>query len=344
MALPLLIRGSELSPGPEVPPGFLCALCLSETDAVASAARPYEGTSGRRSALARWLTKLDSPASALVARVTLNRIWKQLFGQGIVPPVDNFGAQGLPPTHPELLDWLSCELVESGWRIKPLVRLILTSTVYRQASHAKPVQAGSTQNPEAIDPSNELLWRMRLRRLESEVVRDAMPTASGDRSQTMGGPPVPISTRPDGLVEVAKNRLADPGDGYKRSIYLTTRRAHNSSLSTVFDQPLVATNCVRRSTSAVPLESLLLLNDAFVAEQAGHFAQRVERAGRAALDERIDLAFRLALARVPTGSERKTCRELLRRQTELWVATGASRDAASHQALVQLCLTLFNTR
>jgi len=339
----LLIRGSELSPGPEVPPGFLRALCTSEDAAVASCGSPQEETSGRRRALAQWLTSIDSPASALVARVTINRIWKQLFGQGIVPTADNFGAQGLPPTHPELLEWLSSELVASGWRIKPLVRLILTSTVYRQASHEEPPHAVSSRRAEALDPGNELLWHMRLRRLESEVVRDSMLTASGERTLAMGGPPVPISTRPDGLVEVAKDRLSSLADTYKRSIYLTTRRAYNPSLLTVFDQPLVATNCVKRSTSAVPLQSLFLLNDAFVAEQAERLARRVERNGRSAPDARIDLAFRLTLARLPTERERNVCRELLERQTALWVARGTLPNEASHQALAQLCLTLFNT-
>jgi hypothetical protein len=339
----LLIRGSEQSPGPEVPPGFLRALCRSESATVATCESSPEGTSGRRSALARWLTEPGSPASALVARVTVNRIWKQLFGQGIVPTADNFGAQGLAPTHPDLLEWLSVELVENGWRIKPLVRLIVNSTAYRQASHAEPAQAVSTQRPAAIDPGNELLWHMRLRRLESEVVRDSMLTVSGDRTLAMGGPPVPISTRPDGLVEVAKDRVSIPGDVCKRSVYLTTRRAYNASLLTVFDQPLVATNCVRRSTSAVPLQSLFLLNDAFVAEQAGHFARRIERTGPASADDRINLAYRLALVRLPSESERKICHDLLRRQTELWIAKGTSCDLASHQALVQLCLTLFNT-
>ncbi len=161
-----------------------------------------------------------------------------------------------------------------------VIRLVIVSGLFL-ASHNGSAEPESTPSPEAIDPGNELLWRTRLRRLESEVVRDAILTVSGDRNLTMGGPPVPISTRPDGLVEVAKDQLSIPGDAYKRSIYLTTRRAYNAALLTVFDQPLVATNCVRRSTSAVPLQSLFMLNDAFVAEQAEHFARRVERARQA---------------------------------------------------------------
>ena len=361
----LLIRGSEQSPGAEVAPGFLRVLCRSDAEAIVRTRAPHEGTSGRRTALARWLTEAGSPASSLAARVMVNRVWKHLFGQGIVPTPENFGAQGQPPTHPELLEWLSCELVANGWRIKPVIRLIMSSTVYRQASRREKTLAESGPDPESIDPGDELLWRMRLRRLESEVVRDAILSVSGDRHDAEGGPPVPIVTRPDGLVEVAKDKLANPRDRYKRSIYLTTRRAYNPSLLTVFDQPLVATNCLGRSASAVPLQSLFLLNDAFLAEQAEHFARRVERSvgrgspdparsvGRGSPDPALDpteglpaeieLAFRMALARRPGANEAATCRDLLHRQAKLFRASGLSRAEAGHQALTQLCLTLFNT-
>jgi hypothetical protein len=195
---------------------------------------------------------------------------------------------------------------------------------------------------------------MRLRRLESEVVRDAILSVSGQRNDAAEGAPVPIATRPDGRVEVAQDKLTNPRDRFKRSIYLTTRRAYNPSLLTVFDQPLVATNCLRRSASAVPLQSLFLLNDAFLAEQAEQFARRVERSvGRGSPDPapglteglptEIERAFRMALARRPGANETATCRELVRRQAELFGAAGLSRGEAAHRALTQLCLTLFNT-
>jgi hypothetical protein len=352
----LLIRGSEQSPGAEVAPGFLRVLCRSDAEAIARSRAPYEGTSGRRTALAHWLTEAGSPASSLLARVMVNRVWKHLFGQGIVPTPENFGAQGQPPTHPELLEWLSCELVAHGWRIKPLIRLIMRSSVYRQASRRDKTlaPAESGPDPESIDPGDELLWRMRLRRLESEVVRDAILSVSGDRHDAAGGPPVPIVARPDGQVEVPKEKPANPGDRFKRSIYLTTRRAYNPSLLTVFDQPLVATNCPQRTASAVPLQSLFMLNDAFLTEQAGHFARRVERSvGRGSgdpapgltkgLPAEITRAFRMALARHPTVHELATCADLFRRQTELFRAGGLSQSEAEHQARVQLGLILFNT-
>jgi hypothetical protein len=290
------------------------------------------------------LTKPDSPASVLLARVMVNRIWQQLYGRGIVPTPDNFGAQGQSPTHPELLEWLSNRFVEDGWRIKPLVKLMMTATAYRQASHRDPSNPSSLiADPETVDPGNELLWRMRLRRIESEVVRDSILAVSGKLNRTAGGPPVPIDARPDGMVVVAKDHLASAADPWRRSVYLVTRRAYNLSLLTIFDQPLVATNCLRRDTSAVPLQSLVMLNDAFLAEQAEYFANRIEQTAAASAELRIESAFRLALARKPNDSETATCTELLRRQADLAISAGAAPEVASRRALVQLCQTLLNS-
>jgi mono/diheme cytochrome c family protein len=339
----LLLRGNEQSPGPEVQPGFLRVLCENDTEALAAARPPYEGATGRRTALARWLTDPKSPASALVARVIVNRIWKQLFGEGLVPTLDNFGAQGQSPTHPELLEWLSCKLVESGWPLKPLIRLLVTSRVYRQASRGDGRAVVPSADPAALDPANQLLWRMRLRRLESEVVRDAILAVSGDLNRAIGGPPVPIVARPDGLVEVAKDKLASAADRYRRSVYLTTRRAYNVSILSVFDQPLVATNCLKRAESAVPSQSLFMLNDGFLAEQAERFARRVERLTQASPERTVVMSFRLALVRRPSAIETEACRELLSRAEELFVNKGTARQSAAHQALVQLCQTLLNT-
>ena len=345
----LLMRGSEESPGVEVEPGFLRVLSRCEATALAAVTAPMEGTSGRRMALARWLTERDSPASALLARVAVNRVWQQIFGRGIVPTADNFGAQGQPPTHPELLEWLSARFVEGNWRVKPLIKLMVLSTAYRQTSRRDASGAPATIDAETIDPGNELLWRMRLRRLESEVVRDSILTVSGTLNRAMGGPPVAINARPDGMVVVAKERLAHPDEAMRRSIYLVTRRAYNLSLLTVFDQPLVATNCLKRDASAVPLQSLMMLNDTFIAEAAEQLVRRVE--GSAATlslaptspQEAIERLFRLALARLPNAAEAATCRQLVDEQTLLCRKSGASDQLATHQALVQLCQTVLNT-
>jgi hypothetical protein len=338
----LLIRGGEETPGAEVAPGFLRALCRSEAEALAKPAAPHPGTSGRRTALARWLTDPGSPAAGLLARVLVNRVWKQLYGQGIVPTTDNFGAQGQPPTHPELLDWLARGFIEGGWRIKPLIRLMTVSTAYRQSSHERHLRDGGA-GPATVDPGNELLWRQRLRRLESEVVRDSILGVSGDLSRAMGGPPVPTRARPDGHVVVALDQLNRPSEQYRRSVYLVARRSYNLSLLTAFDQPLVATNCLRRASSAVPLQSLFMLHDALLADQAEHFAGRVERLAPATPSRRIEAAFRVALARRPNAREAEVCAGLLRRQAAAYFAAGEPREGAAHRALAQLCLVLLNT-
>jgi hypothetical protein len=154
-----------------------------------------------------------------------------------------------------------------------------------------------------------------------------------------------IHAGPDGMVTVARDRPADGGETYRRSVYLLARRAYNLSLLTVFDQPLVATNCLARGSSALPLQSLFMLNDAFLAEQADHFAGKVERSisAAASLDERVSAAFRAALARPPNTTEIATLTELLRRQSQRGLSTGMTPTKAGHHALVQLCTTLLNT-
>jgi hypothetical protein len=202
---------------------------------------------------------------------------------------------------------------------------------------------------------------MRLRQLESEVVRDAMLAASGQLNRAAGGSPVPIETRKDGKVVVPMQKLSNPAEALRRSVYLMARRAYSLSLLAVFDQPPVATNCLRRNASAVPLQSLTMFNDEFVVEQASAMANRIVNAASAAPREQITLAFRLALARQPNERELAWCEEYLTRQTQRFQAqgqpaTGQSTQAAAgenapaeahqtaaRQALVQLCHTLFNT-
>lgn len=337
----LLERGDEKAPGAPVAPGFLRVLSHSEAESLAAPVAPHAGATGRRTALARWLTAPGTPAAGLLARVTVNRTWQHLFGEGIVPTPENFGVTGAAPTHPALLEWLSAELMQGGWRLKPLIKTMMLSNAYRQASHESRPDSPAAVDPFKVDPDNRWLWRMRLRRLESEAVRDAILAVSGSLRSRMGGEPIPIEARPDGLVAVAVDRLADRDDRFRRSLYLVTRRAYNVSLLTVFDQPAVAVNCTRRDASAVPLQSLVMLNDAFLAEQAEAFANRV--AGEASEeDAQIETAFRTALVRRPDESERRICRDLLAKQRATYTAAGQPPDAATRLALVQLCHTLFN--
>jgi hypothetical protein len=329
----LLRRGDHLSPGREVQPGFVAALTNGKDTALLAPPAPAAKSSGRRTALARWLTRPEHP---LTARVIVNRVWQHFFGEGIVATPENFGHSGARPTHPELLDWLATEFVRGGWRLKPLHKLILSSTVYRQASARSPA-AATQPDPERIDPANTLLWRARLRRAESEVIRDAILAVSGQLDQTMGGPPIPVESRPDGMIVVEAKKLLTPTAQWRRSLYLFARRNYHVTLLSVFDQPIVATNCTRRTTSTVPLQALTLLNDAFMLEQAEHFAARVTRMAGTVPDRQIEEAFRLALARRPTDSESAWSTGLLERQTQRYMEQKLSPPQAGQKALASLC-------
>jgi hypothetical protein len=342
----LLKRGNYQTPGAKVEPGFLSVLNDPTRPPRIPAPPRSAATSGRRRALAHWLTEPESRPAALLARVMVNRLWQHLFGKGLVASTGNFGRSGQALTHPELLEWLSSEFARSGWRIKPMLKLIMTSSAYRQSSHPRRLLAsakGRPVDPQAIDPGNRLLWRMPLRRLEAEAIRDALLAVSGRLDRAMGGPPVPLRVLPDGLVEIDDKAPGGRAGQNKRSVYLLCRRSYNLTLLTVFDQPLVAQNCTRRDASAVPLQSLTMLNDAFVEEQARHFADRVAGAAGSSEEEMIRTTFRLALARPPSPGETAICTRLLQRQAAAYRKAGQPVARAKRLALVQVCLALLNT-
>jgi hypothetical protein len=339
-------RGNLTTPGAEVQPGVFAVLTDPRETTLLPASSVGAKTSGRRTALACWLTRPDHP---LTARVFVNRVWQHYFGEGIVVTSDNFGHLGARPTHPELLDWLATEFVRSGWKIKALHRVIVLSSVYRQSSAqhpegnavgaraSRPQRAAETAAlPEALDPGNQLLWRMRLRRLESEAVRDAVLAVSGKLDRTLGGPPVPIEPQPDGMVIIPAKKLPTPTAAWRRSLYLFARRNYNVTLLNVFDQPVMATNCTRRIHSAVPLQSLTLLNDAVMLEQARYFADRVT-AAHAGHEGQIEAAFQIAFARQPTAHEVESSVALLKKLQERYAAEKLAPTQAERQALAQLC-------
>lgn len=345
----LLRRGNLDRPGPEVPPGFLHALAETELESRIEGPPLSQHASGRRLAFARWLTNRHSAAGGLVARVYVNRVWQYLFGQGIVATSDNFGHSGARPTHPELLDWLALEFQSNGWRVKPLVKLIMMSAAYRQASYRQPSyqqpsEAGSEDrlaDPQLVDPGNELLWRMRLRQMESESVRDAILLASGRLEDTLGGPPTMIEGKPDGTV-VVKKEGTPPRSANRRSMYLLARRRYNLSLLEAFDQPELTSNCTRRTPSAVVSQSLTMLNDDFVKEQAAEFAALVRRDASERKDQ-VARAFRVALAREPAEAEVAWATDLLDRQTQRYQQAPMPPAEAAEKALAHLCQMLLNT-
>ncbi len=335
----LLRRGNHETPGAAVEPGLLRVLCTSDAEAVLTAPPPTSHSSGRRMALARWLTAADSPAAALVARVWVNRVWQQLFGEGIVATSDNFGSSGAQPTHHELLDWLAHEFIATGWRTKPLIKLLVTSSAYRRASNANPAHGA-----DATFRADELWSRTRLRQLDSEIIRDAILATSGQLDRSLGGPPIMTESRPDATVAVKADGQPSPTSGNRRSMYLLCRRRYHLSLLDVFGQPEMAGNCPRRSPSAVVSQSLALLNDPFLLDQASHFADRVRReAMDPSLNGQIERAFQLALSRPPRPDELQWATELIDRQSARYRAVPLAEVEAAHKALSHLCHMLFCT-
>ena len=337
-------RGDFRNPGPQIEAGVLAVLDDPAHPFRLPPRGARRGSTGYRTAFAKWLTSDRHP---LTARVYVNRMWLHHFGRGIVPTPENFGASGLPPSHPELLDWLAREFSSSGWNVKHLQRLILTSAVYRQTS--SPDVGVRTRNLE-IDPDNILLWKMPLKRHESEIVRDAILAVSGDLDSRMGGPPVALKPNADGSVEVDASKLRSPADASRRSVYLFARRNYQLTELGVFDQPVVATNCTCRTSSAVVSQSLALLNGRFAFEQARSFARRVERAAGTKTPNQIDAAFHIALARLPSVDEARLAANLLqeqaskhRGQSEASTSKKMTERAAAEAALTDLCQMLLNT-
>ncbi len=254
-------RGDHREPREAVSPGTLTALSpVGAGRAVLPGNDANLPTTGRRLAFARWLSSEHNPTTA---RVLANRIWMHLFGRGLVATPSDFGKLGSKPTHPELLDALALSLYESGWSLKRSLRSIMLSTVYRQSSRRDP-------DRDTIDRSNLYYWRQSVRRLDAEVVRDRMLAVTAKLGRSLWGPAVAVTEDETGQV------LVPPGTR-RRSVYVQSRRSQPVALLEVFDAPVMVTNCERRSSSTVATQSLMLLNGAFVLEQAAALADRARR-------------------------------------------------------------------
>ena len=258
-----------------------------------------KGAARNRLGLAQWLT---SPENPLAARVAVNRIWQHHFGTGLVKTAENFGIQGEPPTHPELLDWLASELVRSGWDLKAMHRLIVTSATFRQRSSASPTLL-------AHDPENRLLARGPRFRLPAEVVRDNALAIAGLLVEKIGGPSVK-PYQPAGLWEELAGGageapyVQDKGPGlYRRSLYVYRKRTVPHPLMATFDAPSREVCQVKRPRTNTPLQALELLNDLTYVEAARRLAQLAIKQGGSCDSDRIKYAFRRALARDPSPGE-----------------------------------------
>jgi len=332
----LLQRGSVESPGPKVEPGLLTVLSAPGKTDITRPPDAVGPTSGYRLALAHWLTDPEHP---LTARVMVNRVWQQHFGTGIVATPENFGHMGVPPTHPELLDWLAVNFMENGWTLKRVHRMIMTSTTYRQMS-VQPSD-GQASMAKTVDPENHLLWRMNLIRLDAEAIRDTILAASGKLDRTVGGPPVLLKARPDGLQTINEDSTI-PNAKWRRSLYVLARRVFPMDFLSVFDYPIMQTNCTRRINSATPLQALTMLNDEFLVDNARDLAERVNATAGGNLTRKIEAAYLLALARKPTEIELRMGESHLKKEEDLYAKGNFPADRASRSALASLCQMLLS--
>jgi hypothetical protein len=254
-----------------------------------------------RLGLAQWLIAPEYP---LTARVAVNRFWQQCFGTGLVKTAEDFGAQGEPPSHPELLDWLAVEFRESGWDVKQFMRLLVTSAAYRQSARTTPDRL-------AKDPANRLLSRGPRYRLDAEMLRDQALAVSGLMVERQGGPSVK-PPQPAGLWEavgyVSSNTArftADTGRErvHRRSLYTFWKRTAPPPQMSAFDAPSREACMVRRERTNTPLQALLLLNETQYVEAARALAERAMHEGGATAEKRLAYLFRLATARSPDAAE-----------------------------------------
>ena len=325
----LLTKGDPQSPAGEVAPGVPAVLDDPAHPFKVSPLPSDPSTTGRRTAFAEWITRPDHP---LTARVFVNQVWARHFGAGIVPTLDNFGKSGAAPANQPLLDWLATEFVRQGWKIKPLHRLIMTSTAYRQDSAPR---GGAMK----ADPDDTLLWRFTPRRLEGEVIRDAVLSVAGTLDLKMYGEPVQTKTKPSGEIVPTEDT-----HGGRRSIYQVVRRSAPQSFLQVFDAPVMETNCTRRATSTSALQSLAFMNGEFIKAQAEHFAKRIVKEAPPANDadvQTVKRAVELAFSRKPTEGELDTMVAFLKKQANRY--PGMSPDALTQRVYIDLCQVLLSS-
>jgi hypothetical protein len=303
---------------------------LDDSGEVVSPAAPHflkpidaHGARATRLDLARWIAARDNP---LTARVFVNRLWKLFFGQGLARSLEDFGSQGELPTHPELLDWLAVEFMDSGWNVKHLVKLMVMSGTYRQTSHVRP-------DLKERDPYNRLLARQARFRLDAEMVRDSALAISGLLSPRIGGPSVKPYQPPGywaALNFPTREWQNDQGEKlYRRGLYTHWQRTFLHPSLLAFDAPTREECIVERPRSNIPQQALVLLNDPTYVEAARVFAERILREGHGNVGDRVAWAFRIALSRLPQPAESKVLSNLYVKHAKQY----AEDKAAAQQLL-----------
>lgn len=297
------LRGDYRSRGPDVQPGTPAVLPPMTIKGPSQPTAPLP----TRLDLAQWLM---NPANPLTARVTVNRWWKHLFGRGLVSTLDDFGTQGSPPSHPELLDWLATETIRLGWSQKTMIRLIVGSSTYRQSSAVRLDLAER-------DPENHLLARQNCFRLEGEIVRDMTLAASGLLNLAIGGPAFYPRLPPEATQNTKWWKSESGPQLYRRGIYIAVQRGLQYPMLTVFDAPDPHVMCAQRDRSNTPLQALTALNDELFFECAQALGARILREQSGGTADRIRYGYRICLARDPNADEVACLEQLYEAQQEL---------------------------
>ena len=291
----LLLRGDPTKKGPQVRPAAIA--CLRPSLVL----DPNAPEAERRASLARWIA---DPANPLPARVMVNRAWQYHFGRGIVATPSDFGFNGAPPSHPELLDWLARTYVEGGWRLKPIHRLIVLSSTYRQSSRLD-------EKAQAIDRDNRLLWRVSPRRLEAESIRDTILATSGRLNTPHGWAGLQHLGEEHQLCCCVQTSRELGPDDFRRMVYQFKPRSQPDPTFGAFDCPDAALVAPRRNVSTTALQALNLLNSRFVIRQAESFAERLQAEAGTDPARQVERGFRLAFGRAPSVIERDAAAMLI---------------------------------
>jgi len=323
----VMLRGNPHSLGDEVEPAVPAIAARFEPPAIQPPA--HGESSGRRLALARWMT---DPRNGLAWRTIANRVWQHHFNAGITPVPSDFGRLGEPPTHPELLDWLAATMVEQGGSLKAMHRLVMTSAAYRMSSVAG-------EDALAKDAPNELLSRFRMRRMTAEELRDSMLVANGTFNAELGGPPV-LPPLPKEVLETSSRPyevwpLTAEETWTRRSLYIKLKRSLQHPLLSSFDLADLDSACPVRFQTVVPTQALSMMNGELTNREASLFARRLERERPGDPRAQVELGRRLTSGRTPTREELDEAVAFL---GELQAKDGLTPA----QALDSLCLVLFN--
>ena len=321
------IRGNAGVNGKEVEPGF--PQVLGFEDPKFSTPPAGAKSSGRRLVLAQWIT---NPRNPLAARVLANRIWQYHFGRGIVRSPNNFGFKGNPPTHPQLLDWLAAELVQRGWRLKSMHKLMMMSNTYRMSSEAEPKAL-------AKDPRNNFFWRFNMRRLTAEEIRDTILATNGRLNRQLGGPSIyPIIPKEvlAGQSKPGNNwHKSSERDRARRSVYVHVKRSLLVPILAQFDLADTDNTCPVRFESTQPTQALGMLNSAFLNEQAKVFSERLRRGAGDDLQAQVQFGLRLALSRPITAKE-------VARGVDLVTKLRKEENVSDEESLRMFCLMTLN--